>query len=178
MDNAWLLFQSYNKRSSSATYRGVIMSLSRALQQRSALSALCRSLSFAAGGPLNLSAHGFASLPDPITDETPPQNSKNGKVNLAWVMIWFLYLFGGHLATSPCATGQFSKCSICAMQVLHPDLLNENLLRAEYAVRGELYLRGEELRKQGKEIIFTNGEASLSDSVTSDTKSMNRLCSS
>jgi glutamate--glyoxylate aminotransferase len=45
------------------------------------------------------------------------------------------------------------------MQVLHPDLLNENMVRAEYAVRGELYLTGEELRKKGREIIFTNGEA-------------------
>ena len=37
------------------------------------------------------------------------------------------------------------------------DLLNENLKKTEYAVRGELYMRAEELRKAGKEIIFTNG---------------------
>ena len=43
------------------------------------------------------------------------------------------------------------------MQVLHPDLLNENFVRAEYAVRGELYLKGAELQKQGREVIFTNG---------------------
>lgn len=42
-------------------------------------------------------------------------------------------------------------------QVLHPDLLNKNFTQAEYAVRGELYLKGEELRKQGREVIFTNG---------------------
>lgn len=41
-------------------------------------------------------------------------------------------------------------------KVMHPDLLNENLKKAEYAVRGELYLRGEQLRREGKEIIFTN----------------------
>ena len=44
-------------------------------------------------------------------------------------------------------------------QVLHPDLLNKNFTQAEYAVRGELYLKGEELRKQGREVIFTNGVA-------------------
>lgn len=27
------------------------------------------------------------------------------------------------------------------VQVLHPDLLNKNVLAAQYAVRGELYLR-------------------------------------
>eukprot|EP00884_Botryococcus_braunii_P023360 jgi/Botrbrau1/9708/Bobra.0388s0003.1 len=41
-------------------------------------------------------------------------------------------------------------------KVLHPDLLNDNFRRAQYAVRGELYLKGEELRKAGREIIFTN----------------------
>lgn len=40
--------------------------------------------------------------------------------------------------------------------MLHPDLLNENVKKAQYAVRGELYIRGEELRKAGKEITFTN----------------------
>jgi hypothetical protein len=48
-------------------------------------------------------------------------------------------------------------------QVLHPDLLNENFKRAQYAVRGELYLKGEELRKAGREIIFTNGEQLMRD---------------
>lgn len=41
-------------------------------------------------------------------------------------------------------------------KVLHPDLLNEQLKKTQYAVRGELYLRGEQLRREGKEIIFTN----------------------
>eukprot|EP00775_Hariotina_reticulata_P003552 gene3552-3821_t len=40
--------------------------------------------------------------------------------------------------------------------VLHPDLLNSRLLEAQYAVRGELYLRAEELKKEGKQIIYTN----------------------
>ncbi len=42
-------------------------------------------------------------------------------------------------------------------KVLHPHLLNENVVKTQYAVRGELYLRAEQLRKEGKEIIFTNG---------------------
>lgn len=29
---------------------------------------------------------------------------------------------------------------------------------AQYAVRGELYLKGEELRKAGREILYTNGK--------------------
>eukprot|EP00775_Hariotina_reticulata_P006739 gene6739-6959_t len=41
-------------------------------------------------------------------------------------------------------------------KVLHPDLLNENLKKTQYAVRGELYMKAEELRSKGKEIIFTN----------------------
>jgi glutamate--glyoxylate aminotransferase len=41
-------------------------------------------------------------------------------------------------------------------KVSHPELLNSNMLKTQYAVRGELYLRAEELRRQGKEIIFTN----------------------
>lgn len=42
--------------------------------------------------------------------------------------------------------------------MLHPDLLNPKLLEAQYAVRGELYLRAEELKKTSKQIIYTNGE--------------------
>ncbi|KAK4263142.1 hypothetical protein QN277_028602 [Acacia crassicarpa] len=34
--------------------------------------------------------------------------------------------------------------------------INENVKRAQYAVRGELYLRASELQKEGKKIIFTN----------------------
>jgi len=41
-------------------------------------------------------------------------------------------------------------------KVLHPELLNENMRSTQYAVRGELYLRAEQLRTEGKEIIFTN----------------------
>lgn len=43
---------------------------------------------------------------------------------------------------------------------MHPDLLNKDLRDAQYAVRGELYLKADELRKQGREIIFTNGKES------------------
>eukprot|EP00210_Caulerpa_lentillifera_P002693 g2573.t1 len=41
-------------------------------------------------------------------------------------------------------------------KVMHPDRINRHIKEVEYAVRGELYLRGEELRKQGREITFTN----------------------
>ncbi|WIA19014.1 hypothetical protein OEZ85_003676 [Tetradesmus obliquus] len=41
-------------------------------------------------------------------------------------------------------------------KVLHPDLLNENLKKTQYAVRGELFLKAEELRQAGREIIITN----------------------
>lgn len=36
------------------------------------------------------------------------------------------------------------------------DQINENVKKAQYAVRGELYLRASELQKEGKKIIFTN----------------------
>ncbi|GBG68577.1 Glutamate: glyoxylate aminotransferase (GGT) [Chara braunii] len=41
-------------------------------------------------------------------------------------------------------------------KVFHPSKLNENVKKTQYAVRGELYLRAQELLSQGKEIIFTN----------------------
>lgn len=34
-------------------------------------------------------------------------------------------------------------------KVMHPDLFNESLLKAQYTVRGELYLAAEALRKAG-----------------------------
>ncbi len=43
-------------------------------------------------------------------------------------------------------------------KVLHPDLLNENVVKTQYAVRGEIYLRSEQLRKEGMDILPTNGE--------------------
>jgi hypothetical protein len=43
-------------------------------------------------------------------------------------------------------------------QVMHRDLLNANVLKAQYAVRGELYLKAEELKEQGRKIIATNSE--------------------
>ncbi|CAO2828862.1 unnamed protein product [Amaranthus hypochondriacus] len=36
------------------------------------------------------------------------------------------------------------------------EVLNENVKKCQYAVRGELYLRASELQKEGKKIIFTN----------------------
>lgn len=41
--------------------------------------------------------------------------------------------------------------------VLHPTTLNENLLKAQYAVRGELYNKAQEMAAEGKDIIYTNG---------------------
>ncbi len=42
-------------------------------------------------------------------------------------------------------------------KALHPDLVNANMRKAQYAVRGELYLKAEQLQQQGREIIMTNG---------------------
>lgn len=41
-------------------------------------------------------------------------------------------------------------------KVLHPDLMNEDVLKCQYAVRGELYIKAQELLAAGKEITFTN----------------------
>jgi glutamate--glyoxylate aminotransferase len=41
--------------------------------------------------------------------------------------------------------------------VLHPSTMNPNILKAQYAVRGELYNKAQEMAAQGKEIIYTNG---------------------
>lgn len=43
-----------------------------------------------------------------------------------------------------------------SVKALDYESLNENVKRAQYAVRGELYLRASELQKEGKKIIFTN----------------------
>ncbi|GAB4818926.1 hypothetical protein N2152v2_005972 [Parachlorella kessleri] len=40
--------------------------------------------------------------------------------------------------------------------VLHPTTMNANLLKTQYAVRGEIYLKAQQLAAQGKEIIYTN----------------------
>lgn len=34
------------------------------------------------------------------------------------------------------------------------DQINENVKKAQYAVRGELYLRASELQKEGKKVIL------------------------
>ncbi|KAM0943747.1 putative transferase [Dioscorea sansibarensis] len=43
-----------------------------------------------------------------------------------------------------------------APRPLDYESINENVKKAQYAVRGELYLRASELQKEGKKIIFTN----------------------
>lgn len=68
----------------------------------------------------------------------------------------------GELGDSVCNVGLARKMGAVALpnvkegKVMHPDLINEHVKSAQYAVRGELYLRGQELIKEGKEIIFTN----------------------
>lgn len=57
-------------------------------------------------------------------------------------------------ARPPPPSGDVSKDG----KVLHPELLNNQILTTQYAVRGELYLRAEQLRRAGKPIIFTNGK--------------------
>jgi hypothetical protein len=51
---------------------------------------------------------------------------------------------------------------------MHPELLNANMKKTQYAVRGELYLKAEELRQAGREIIFTNGEARAAPGAAAD----------
>jgi hypothetical protein len=55
------------------------------------------------------------------------------------------------------SSGQPALPNVKDGKVAHPDLLNENLLKAQYAVRGELYNKAMELQKTGRELIFTNG---------------------
>ncbi|KAG6601528.1 glutamate--glyoxylate aminotransferase 2-like [Cucurbita moschata] len=43
-----------------------------------------------------------------------------------------------------------------SQKALDYESINENVKKAQYAVRGELYLRASELQKEGKRIIFTN----------------------
>lgn len=45
---------------------------------------------------------------------------------------------------------------IMSPKAMDYELLNENVKKCQYAVRGELYLRASELQKEGKKIIFTN----------------------
>ena len=42
--------------------------------------------------------------------------------------------------------------------VLHPSTLNPNILKAKYAVRGDIYTKAQELAAEGREIIYTNGK--------------------
>ncbi|KAI8470646.1 MAG: alanine aminotransferase [Monoraphidium minutum] len=41
-------------------------------------------------------------------------------------------------------------------KVLHPDLINPNIIKTQYAVRGELYLKADEMRRAGRDVLFTN----------------------
>jgi hypothetical protein len=45
--------------------------------------------------------------------------------------------------------------------VLHPDLISEAVKKAQYAVRGELYLRAVQLQNAGMEITYTNSTHDL-----------------
>jgi glutamate--glyoxylate aminotransferase len=40
---------------------------------------------------------------------------------------------------------------------LHPSTVNSRVREAQYAVRGELYNKAQELSAKGKDIIYTNG---------------------
>lgn len=42
--------------------------------------------------------------------------------------------------------------------VMHPELMNENLRKTQYAVRGEIYFKAQDLAAKGREIIYTNGK--------------------
>ena len=48
---------------------------------------------------------------------------------------------------------------------LDPSTLNPNILKAQYAVRGELYNKAVELAEQGRDIIYTNGARSAHSRV-------------
>lgn len=48
---------------------------------------------------------------------------------------------------------------------MHPSTLNPNVLKAQYAVRGELYNKAVELAGQGRDIIYTNGGCCRMDVV-------------
>lgn len=39
---------------------------------------------------------------------------------------------------------------------MHPELMNENLRKTQYAVRGEIYFKAQDLAAKGREIIYTN----------------------
>ncbi|CAK9316563.1 unnamed protein product [Citrullus colocynthis] len=43
-----------------------------------------------------------------------------------------------------------------SQKALDYESINDNVKKAQYAVRGELYLRASELQKEGKKIVFTN----------------------
>ena len=69
----------------------------------------------------------------------------------------------GGTSDALCAVGLAKKMGTVSLpntkegKVLHHELINEHIKSAQYAVRGELYLRAQELQKEGKEITYTNG---------------------
>lgn len=69
------------------------------------------------------------------------------------------------MATSSTTKGGLSKSGQHHEKegkVLHKDLMNAGMLRAQYAVRGELYRRATELADEGKDIIYTNSASEAS----------------
>ena len=78
---------------------------------------------------------------------------------ISLTMAMFAFTFGQLVVNSQPSVRHMSSGPVNSKEgkVLHPDLLNENLKKTQYAVRGELYIKAEELRKAGREIIFTNG---------------------
>ena len=56
----------------------------------------------------------------------------------------------------PTSSGDSAQPAKVDGYVLHPTTLNENLLKAQYAVRGELYNKAVEMAAEGKDIIYTN----------------------
>lgn len=56
----------------------------------------------------------------------------------------------------PTSSGEGAQPAKVDGYVLHPSTLNENLLKAQYAVRGELYNKAVEMAAEGKDIIYTN----------------------
>lgn len=62
---------------------------------------------------------------------------------------------------------------------LHPTTLNRNILKAQYAVRGEIYNKAQELAQQGKDIIYTNGKSIVTwDNSRESSRNSSSSCSS
>lgn len=64
-----------------------------------------------------------------------------------------------HTSVMPTAELGMALCAVCPVLLLLP--CARMCVCVQYAVRGELMMRADELRKQGKEITFTNGRLPL-----------------